>query len=88
MEKCVAYLTGRFMKLMYIEFLDHCSEAGLEWKSVEDLSSEVPTISVAGFLAKEDDKAYHLVQAHGDGQYSNCFSILKSTIVRKKYFKI
>lgn len=76
------------MKLVYLKFLDHSSEANESWEPIESIQSEAPTIEVCGFIAKETDDAYTLVQAHGDGEFRNVFHVLKSTVIKKKVFRI
>lgn len=76
------------MKLMYIKFLDHCAGCDAEWKETDELDPKMPEIEVVGFLAKEDENSYTLVQANEGTSYSNFFSIIKSTVIKKKFFKI
>lgn len=76
------------MKLVYLKFLDHSSEANESWEPISSIDSSAPTIEVSGFIAKETDDTYTLVQAHGDGEFRNVFHVLKSTVIKKKVFRI
>jgi hypothetical protein len=75
------------MKMIYLKFKDHSSEANESWESIESIEPTAPEIEVIGFVAKETDDTYTLVQAHGDGEFRNVFHVLKSTIVKKRIFK-
>ena len=76
------------MKLIYIKFYDHSADSNSTWKEMSELHIEPVTIEVVGFRVKEDELSYHLVQAHGQDDFSNSFSVLKSTIILQKEFKI
>lgn len=76
------------MKLLYLKVLDHCTDPDPNWKELDSMNINKTEIEVVGFLAKEDDDYYFMVQAHGEEQYSNCFRVLKSTVVKRKEFKV
>lgn len=76
------------MKMMYFKIYDHSSDSDMDWKELVDLNTTSTVIEVIGFVAKEDSNYYHLVMSHGDSQYSGCFRVVKSTIIKKKTFRI
>lgn len=75
------------MKRVSLTVYDHATDADSDWKNLDTLKSDKTIIEVMGFIAKEDEHYYYLVQAHGEEQYSNCFRVLKSTVIKEEEFK-
>lgn len=88
MEFSLVCSMGRFMKLAYFKCYDHSSAKDMGWCGIDQLCDESVIIEVSGFIEKEDESAYYLVMARGDDEFSGAFTVIKSTIIKKKFFKV
>ena len=79
------------MKLVYIEWLDHCSHLG--WQSMDELGNKpydgLALVKTVGFLLGETKKTY-LVASHVDVVNSNAgdsMSIIKKAVIKFKVLR-
>jgi hypothetical protein len=76
------------MKVIYLKFYDHSASPTSDWIKLSELDSTKVIMEIVGFIAKEDDEAYHLVMCHGDEEFTHAFTVIKKAVIKKKSFII
>jgi len=84
------------MKLVYIEWLDHCSFTDNDWKDIDEFDDVKPQlIKTVGWILKEDDKMIIVVSTKHekefdgfDDKYTGDMCIIKGCIQKMKVLKV
>lgn len=74
--------------VVYVQFLDHVSEAG--WKDKDEIDKfNAAVCHQVGFLVSEDDKVYRVSgQVNDQGDCGDTMAILKSTVTKFKRLNV
>lgn len=82
------------MKLVYVEWVDHCSFTVAQWRTKEEYNVlEPPLCKTVGWILKEDKDMMIVVQTHQeheelDDQFVGEMCILKGCIKFMKEIKV
>ena len=76
------------LKLIYLEWDDHCSPNHTDWRRIEYINNNpIPCASV-GWIVKEDEHAITISAAKCDGGYvSNEQTIIKKCITKRRILR-
>lgn len=78
------------MKLVFIEWEDHCGYAASGWSEAENLENKPCIIHSVGYVVKEDDKYITITGCYDTGSQGmkNVSVIIKSCITKRKNIKL
>jgi hypothetical protein len=82
------------MKLVYVEWLDHCSFTESDWKDAEEFDDlEPPLVKTIGWIIREDEKVLIVVSSKYNSdefndKYSGEMCIIKGCIQKMKELKV
>lgn len=78
------------MKLVFIEWEDHCGYASGGWNDSSSIDNKPCIIHSVGYVVKEDSKCVTITGCYdtGAGGMKNVSTIIKSCITKRKNIKI